>query len=98
MHEQYSLGCAASDVRHPVPGIATHMSCSRGYLGTDISGDDLLTIIEISGRTFLSLKSSQLRQGSHSIEKHVLTGIKIRLERRNQHVPSHRLGATAHRE
>src|SRR5438034_7914309 len=26
----------------------------RGYLGTHISGDDLLTIIEISGRTFLS--------------------------------------------
>jgi hypothetical protein len=68
-------------------------------LGADISGDDLLTIIEISGRTFLSPKSSQLRQGcSPSIDKHVLTGIKIRLGRRNQHVPSHRLGATGHRQ
>ena len=64
-------------------------------LGADISGgDDLLTIIEISGRTFLSLKSSKLLQSSPSIEKHVLTGIKIRLGRRNQHVPSHRLGST----
>jgi hypothetical protein len=67
-------------------------------LGADISGDDLLTIIEISGRTFLSPKSSKLLQSSPSIEKHVLIGSKIRLGRRNQHVLSHRLGATAHRQ
>ncbi len=67
-------------------------------LGADISGDDLLKIVEISGRMFLSPKSFELRQGPPLIEKHVLIGSKIRLGRWNQHVPSYRLGATAHHQ